>query len=476
MKKGLSFFVLALISAGVTLGTYKLFFEKPVIITEKPESPATFVETSHNANPLFAAETTDFTEAAEKTVDAVVHVKNTAVKTYVDPFEQFFYGSNKGRQYAQVGTGSGVIISPDGYIITNNHVVANATEILITLNNKREYQATMIGSDEALDIALVKIDTDEELPYITFADSDHVKLGEWVLAVGNPYNLTSTVTAGIVSAKGRDLGNQGRIESYIQTDAAVNPGNSGGALVNTRGELIGVNTAISSQTGSYVGYSFAVPSNIAKKVVEDLVEFGDTQRAYLGVRIVELNGENYKNLHADVSEGIYISKVIDQGAAAISGLQKDDIITKINQVKIRKYADLNGQLNAHRPGETLDVTVLRNGDEITLPVKLKNEFGKETYSETEFIDNVLGLQLGAMSERERNNWDINYGVKIDGIKNEAFSRNGINKGDMILSVDQQKLQSVDDLEQYLRKSKNKPYITLQILKTSGKVEYVSVSL
>jgi serine protease Do len=355
MKNIFSYGAIALLSAGITLGAYKMFLE-PKRFVEYAEDQNGFVKTSLNNNPLAAAENSDFTNAAEATVDAVVHVKNTAVQTYVDPFEQFFYGTNKGREYTQVGTGSGVIISPDGYIITNYHVVANATEISITLNNKKEYKAKLIGSDEAIDIALVKIEA-TDLPFITFADSDQVKLGEWVLAVGNPYNLTSTVTAGIVSAKGRDLGNNGRIESYIQTDAAVNPGNSGGALVNTRGELIGINTAISSQTGSYVGYSFAVPSNIAKKVVEDLVEFGNTQRAYLGIRFVELNALNAKELNTEVTEGIYINKIIEKGAASESALKINDIIVQINNVKIKKLADLNGQMNAHRPGDQIQVTV-----------------------------------------------------------------------------------------------------------------------
>lgn len=474
MKNIFSYTMIAVLSAGMTLGAYKMFFE-PKNYVELSESKNGFVQTAMpNAN-LFAAETTDFTQAAEKTVDAVVHVKNTSVQTIVDPFEQFFYGTNRGREFKQVGTGSGVIISPDGYIITNNHVVQNASEILITLNNKKEYKAKLIGSDEAIDIALVKIEA-QDLPYVTFADSDQVKLGEWVLAVGNPYNLTSTVTAGIVSAKGRDLGNQGRIESYIQTDAAVNPGNSGGALVNSRGELIGINTAISSQTGAYVGYSFAVPSNIAKKVVEDLVEFGNTQRAYLGIKFVELNGENFKELNSDVSEGIYINKVIAKGAAAEAGLKTNDIIVQINNVKIKKLADLNGQINAHRPGDTIEVTVIRNGKQQVIPVKLKNEFGKEEYTETEFIDNVLGMQLENATATAKKKFNINYGVAIKSINNPSFKRYGIEEGALILSVEREKVNTVAEVEQALRTNKNNPYVTLQILNTNGKVEYIAVTL
>ena len=473
MKNFINLLLIALLSAGLTLGVYKYFFEKQIVVQEQTEKDSFYVPTANNVTntKLYAAENTDFTSAAQETVDAVVHVKNTAIKTYVDPWEQILYGTNRGRQYTQVGTGSGVIISPDGYIITNYHVVANATEIQITLNNKQEYKAKLIGGDEAIDIALVKIEADG-LPYITFADSDQVKLGEWVLAVGNPYNLTSTVTAGIVSAKGRDLGNQNRIESYIQTDAAVNPGNSGGALVNTRGELVGINSAITSQTGSYIGYSFAVPSNIAKKVVEDLVEFGDVQRAYLGVKIIELNGENYKQLKADVSEGIYINSVVDNGAAKAAGLKNGDIIVKINGVKISKFSDLNGQLNAHRPGQTVDVTVLRNGNNLDIPVLLKNEFGNEIYNKTDYIDNVLGLDVSPLSTSDQKKWQINYGLKINSIKNRTFADNGIQKGDMILAVDKMKVNDVDDLEQYLKKSSSKDYVTIQILKSNGTVEYV----
>ncbi len=474
MKNIFSYGAIALLSAGITLGAYKMFLE-PKNFVEYAENGNGFVKTAFNNNPLIAAENSDFSNAAEATVDAVVHVKNTAVQTYVDPFEQFFYGTNKGREYTQVGTGSGVIISPDGYIITNYHVIANATEISITLNNKKEYKAKLIGSDEAIDIALVKIEA-TDLPFITFADSDQVKLGEWVLAVGNPYNLTSTVTAGIVSAKGRDLGNNGRIESYIQTDAAVNPGNSGGALVNTRGELIGINTAISSQTGSYVGYSFAVPSNIAKKVVEDLVEFGNTQRAYLGIRFVELNALNAKELNTEVTEGIYINKIIEKGAASESALKINDIIVQINNVKIKKLADLNGQMNAHRPGDQIQVTVLRNGTEQVIPVVLKNEFGKETYGATEFIDNVLGMELSELSSQQKKQYNITYGVSIVKLNNDSFKKYGINEGAVILAVERQKVSKVDDVEQYLRMYKDNPYVTLQILNTDNRVEYISISL
>ncbi|MGI9551333.1 MAG: trypsin-like peptidase domain-containing protein, partial [Aurantibacter sp.] len=270
MKKIGSMLLVALFAGAITLGAYKLFFEQTNIAVVADDNRASIVNTSLTPTSAKGSgiNEVDFTVAAENTVNAVVNVKNLTVSKSPNSFFDFFYGS-EGGQRPQVGTGSGVIISPDGYIVTNNHVIAKATQLKVTMNNNRTFDAEVIGSDPNTDIALLKIDVDGKLPYLAFGDSDNTKIGEWVLAVGNPFNLTSTVTAGIVSAKARDLG---RNQSFIQTDAAVNPGNSGGALVNTNGDLVGINTAISSQTGSYVGYSFAVPSNIAKKVVEDILE------------------------------------------------------------------------------------------------------------------------------------------------------------------------------------------------------------
>jgi len=273
MKKFSTLFLVSLLSGAVTLGAYKLLFDTNGYFSNHSTSGITTATNSYGKKIGLSADILDFTDAAEKTIHTVVHVKNVSRRTVSNPILEYFYGYKGGQSQEQIGTGSGVIISEDGYIVTNNHVIKDASEIEITLNNKKSYPAKLIGTDSKMDIALLKIDAKEKLPYTVFANSDSVKIGEWVLAVGNPYNLTSTVTAGIVSAKARDLDTSG-IQSFIQTDAAVNPGNSGGALVNTRGELIGVNTMISSMTGSYVGYSFAVPSNIARKIIEDLMEFG----------------------------------------------------------------------------------------------------------------------------------------------------------------------------------------------------------
>jgi Do/DeqQ family serine protease len=475
MKKVFSYLIIAFFSSVISLVGFYYFVNDSNQIIEAQESNFKTIKTNFVNSP-YEAESTDFTQAAKATVDAVVHVKNTSVKTYHNPIDEFFYGrGSSGHQYKRVGTGSGVIISADGYIITNNHVVAEATEIEITLNNKKMYKAKLIGADESNDIALVKID-DTDLPYISFADSDNVKIGEWVLAVGNPYNLTSTVTAGIISAKGRDLDGNNNIESYIQTDAAVNPGNSGGALVNTRGELVGINTAISSQTGSYVGYSFAVPSNIAKKVIEDLIEFGNVQKAFLGIQFVELDGQNSEKLDTSVSEGIYVTKVIEGGAAMEAGIKKDDIIIKMNQTEITKFSDLKGQLNALRPGEKIDITVLRDDDEKVFTVTLKNKFGNETYNETDYIDNILGLKLKEISEKQMKKYNIDFGVSIQKIDNKSFSRYGIKEGAIILAIERQKVHTVADVESLIQQHENSQYVTLQILNTNNKVEYISLKL
>ena len=362
MKKFFSFLSIAILGGIITLGGYKAFIEEPVVIEKSNEQPLQTFQTNFKS-PEFEANLstyapTSFTEAAEKTVHAVVHVKNTAIKSSINSWNDFFNGP---RKYEQVGTGSGVIISADGYIVTNNHVIDGATNLEITLNNQKKYEATLIGTDSKNDIALLKIEADDSLPYIPFSDSDNVRLGEWVLAVGNPYNLTSTVTAGIVSAKGRDLEGNGDItDSFIQTDAAVNPGNSGGALVNTRGELVGINTAITSKTGSFVGYSFAVPSNITKKIIDDILEFGSVQEAILGF---------VPDLSMDL-DGVKIGNLPDDSGAKIAGLRSGDIIKRVNNIKISKFSELSGQLKAKRPGEYVDITVERNGKQVTKKVKL----------------------------------------------------------------------------------------------------------
>ena len=464
MKKILGFLMLSAIGGALTLAGYKLFFEQPQVVIEQVTATPNLVTTNYSGNSAtIAMENTNFTVAAEKSLNAVVHVKNTSYKTVRDPFAEFFYGEGSGsKKYSQIGTGSGVIISSDGYIVTNNHVINRAEQIEITLNNKKVYTAELIGADPTNDIALVKIDADE-LPYITFGDSDNVKIGEWVLAVGNPYNLTSTVTAGIISAKGRDLqGNNGVVDSFIQTDAAVNPGNSGGALVNTNGDLVGINTAISSQTGAFVGYSFAVPSNIAKKVIEDLMEFGNVQSAVLGIRGGELNNDVAEQLEVDFTEGFYISEVVSGSGAEKGGLQRDDIIIKLDNVAISTYADLTGFIRTKRPNDTVYVTYLRDGEERTTNVTL-------TKIETTRV-NSLGLELRNLDSGELKRLKLENGVEITDISNRELEYYGVEKGFVITEINNKKMRTVEDVTNMINSKGTGEVLRMEIMNKNGEIE------
>ena len=334
--------------------------------------PKISIPANFNSNKILKSSLPDLTFAANKSIDAVVHVKNTSIVKDSDSWAlQFFYGDDSRKK---VGTGSGVIISPDGYIITNYHVIENSTEVIVTTNDNREYEAEIIGFDEVNDIAVLKIDTDSNLDYIFFGDSDSTLIGEWVLAVGNPYNLNSTVTAGIISSKSRDLNEfDQKNQSFIQTDAAVNFGNSGGALVNIQGELIGINTLIQSMTGGYVGYSFAVPSNTVRKIFEDILEYGDVQKGLLGVRGVALRSSYSKQLKIDETEGFYIDVIEPGYGADNAGLQKGDIIKSVDDVKINRFSDLSGYLSSKRPGDEVIVKYIRDKKLITASVTLKKD-------------------------------------------------------------------------------------------------------
>jgi len=334
--------------------------------------PNISIPANFNSNKILKSSLPDLTFAANKSIDAVVHVKNTSIVKDSDSWAlQFFYGDDSRKK---VGTGSGVIISPDGYIITNYHVIENSTEVIVTTNDNREYETEIIGFDEVNDIAVLKIDTDSNLDYIFFGDSDSTLIGEWVLAVGNPYNLNSTVTAGIISSKSRDLNEfDQKNQSFIQTDAAVNFGNSGGALVNIQGELIGINTLIQSMTGGYVGYSFAVPSNTVRKIFEDILEYGDVQKGLLGVRGVALRSSYSKQLKIDETEGFYIDVIEPGFGADNAGLQKGDIIKSVDDVKINRFSDLSGYLSSKRPGDKVSVKYIRDKQLITVSVTLKKD-------------------------------------------------------------------------------------------------------
>lgn len=461
MKKFSTLFMVSLLSGVVTLGSYKLLFDTNGYFSNDKNSGVTMASDSYGKKVGLSSEVLDFTEAAEKTIHTVVHVKNVSRRTITNPILEYFYGYKGGQSQEQVGTGSGVIISEDGYIVTNNHVIKDASEIEITLNNKKSYQAKLIGTDSKMDIALLKIDANEKLPYTVFANSDSVKIGEWVLAVGNPYNLTSTVTAGIVSAKARDLDTSG-IQSFIQTDAAVNPGNSGGALVNTRGELIGINTMISSMTGSYVGYSFAVPSNIARKIIEDLMEFGNVQRGILGVEGGELNSISSKELGITQTQGFYINKVTKNSGAEKSGLEKGDVIIKLDEQNVATFADLSGYINTKRPNDKVQVTYIRDGKTRVVPVVLsKNEF---------FNAEFKGIELENIEAADKKKFKIDYGVRIKSISSQNLKQYEDELiGNIILSIDNVKATDVETVSKLLSKKEDSQTVRIEMINKNGEI-------
>ena len=401
----------------------------------------------------------DFTQAAEHTVSTVVHVKTSYqnqnnFQSY-DPF-QFFWGQPMPQQQQQQqSSGSGVILSADGYIVTNNHVVENVQEIEVTLDDKRTYKAEIIGTDPSTDLALLKIN-EKGLNYAAYGNSDNVKVGEWVLAVGNPFNLTSTVTAGIVSAKARNihiLPNQKfPIESFIQTDAAVNPGNSGGALVNTQGQLIGINAAIASNTGSYSGYSFAIPVSIVKKVVDDLLEFGKVQRGFIGVSIKDIDADFAKEKSIKKLDGVYVDGLTNEGAAQTAGIKVGDIITKINGTVIKTSPALQEQVGRYRPGDKISVTILRNDAEKIIEVVLKNKEGNTSIIINE-IGNTLGATLENASDDELNKLGIEAGVKIKELQTGKLKASGAREGFIITSIDNTPMKTVSDVTNYLKEKK-----------------------
>ena len=424
---------------------------------------------------------TDFTAAAESTINGVVSIKSYATPRqrygqrsygggddfFSDPFFDFFFGNpgqgqrrQQPRQQEQpsdpeeaqqpLGMGSGVIVSPDGYIITNNHVIDGAERLEVTLNDNRQFNATVIGTDPTTDLALIKIDT-ENLPVIPIGDSDNLQIGEWVLAVGNPFGLTSTVTAGIVSAKARSISSvshtrQMGIESYIQTDAAVNPGNSGGALVNLAGELVGINTAIYSQTGSYAGYSFAIPTSIVAKVMTDIKQYGSVQRAVLGVMFSELTPKlaKEKGITA-VSEGLYVQQVVDRSSAKEAGIQEGDVITGVNGVVTRNSAHLQEQLAKYRPGDKITITYIRDNKEHTAKVTLLNNQGSTKITSAASLTD-LGCAFRKPADETLRQLGISGGLQVTGLKDGKFKDAGIKDGFIITDINNVRVKSADDVE------------------------------
>jgi len=439
-------FLLVIVGAFVAVWTYSNFFDKPEVITVKDEQAARYIDYPADSQQQLP----DLTFAAEKSIHTVVHIATQSVRTGQwssgNPFLDEFFGFQKSQPQISQGFGSGVILSKDGYIVTNNHVIENAQNIKVILNDKREFEARLVGTDPSTDIALLKIDA-KDLAFLTYGNSENLKLGEWVLAVGNPFNLTSTVTAGIVSARARNLGiNQdaASIESFIQTDAAVNPGNSGGALVNQQGNLVGINTAIASRTGSYTGYSFAVPVTIVKKVVEDLKEFGEVQRALLGVNIGDVNADLAEKLELDKVEGVYVGGVTDNSAAKEAGIKEGDVIIFVEGEKTKTSAELQEKISQYRPGDDVKVIVLRDNEKKQFTVTLRNRHG-----DTEIVrDNitVLGAEFESVSESVKQDLEINHGIMISNLKKGKLKDAGLEKGFIITSVNKKPIYEVSDFK------------------------------
>ena len=391
----------------------------------------------------------DFTSAAEIGRDAVVHIKTEYYNQGEDPVYNFFFGK-PGMSTPIHGSGSGVIISKNGYIVTNNHVIDKATNIEVTLNNKNEYKAKVIGRDPSTDIALLKINADS-LHTLAFGNSDNLKVGQWVLAIGNPFNLTSTVTAGIVSAKARNISILDRryaIESFIQTDAAVNPGNSGGALINTEGQLVGINTAIASPTGSFAGYSFAIPVSIVQKVVKDLMEYGQVQRAYLGAKIAEIDDRVAKAYNLPNNKGIFISSVTPDGAANAAGLKEGDVILKFNGTDVNELPKLLEFIGTHRPGDKVEITYRRNNRIKTVQVILKNGEGGTNQILHETTD-VFGASFEDLTNKELSNYGLNFGVRVSDVVNGKFMSVGIRPGFIIIRINEKPVKNTKDLKNIL---------------------------
>jgi len=460
MKRIIGIFVIALFGAVSGSGLTKLFDAKPATTTISGSQPVQFTNF-----PEHIIQNPNFVSASALATPAVVHIKTkvnpktSQGKTQEDDIRSFFGRPDLffGPQGPQTGSGSGVIITSDGYIITNNHVINGADEIEVILNDKRSFSGTVVGTDPSTDIALVKI-TAENLPVLQYGNSDNVQVGEWVLAVGNPFNLTSTVTAGIVSAKARSVGILGggsSMEAFIQTDAAVNPGNSGGALVNVQGELVGINTAIATSNGSYQGYSFAVPVNIARKVVEDIKSYGTVQRAFLGVQIMEVNAELVSKEELKVNEGVYVADFLDNSAGAAAGLKKGDVIVQIDNNRVKSTPELMEIIGRKRPGDKVDVLVNRKGKQELLAVTLRSSDGTTSVVKKAKPDfaSLLGGELETASTKELEGLKLEGGVKVKKLTAGKLRDTGIREGFIITKIDRTPVLDTKDLYKVLEDKK-----------------------
>jgi serine protease Do len=458
-KRILGILIIAIIGGVVALGISKIFTPENAPQSFQEHQNAKFTL----ADKLADAPQIDFVSVAEVSTPAVVHIKSTisssgSAQEFRSPFDDFFnnpmFPQDRG---PQIATGSGVIIMKNGFIVTNNHVVDGASKVEVILDDKRTFVAEVMGTDPETDLALLKVEEDN-LPYLNMGNSDELKVGEWVVAVGNPFNLTSTVTAGIVSAKGRNInllrqkGGDYAIENFIQTDAAVNPGNSGGALVNTKGELIGINTAIASQTGSYSGYSFAIPINLAKKIIKDLSDYGEVKRAILGVRIQDITQELADEHELKNLDGVYIPSVSEDGAADKAGIKEGDVIIKINEDKVNKSSELQEQISKYHPGDKVDVTVMRDGKEREITATLLSKDGSnEITTEVKREDRkVLGAEIENISRDERISLGIRNGVRISKLGSGELKRKGIPLGFIITKIDKTPMYTTQDVEKALQ--------------------------
>ena len=454
MKKILPLTISAFLGAILSLVLFNYTNKTSSLKMEISTPPTPLSEVNYNVlstnEPL-----SDFNLAAEKTIHAVVHVKNIKEGTPNKIFE-YFYGYQY-KSTPQLGSGSGVIISPDGYIVTNHHVIDKATELSVTLNNNSTYKAKIIGSDSNTDIALLKIETEEPLPYLSFGDSDMAKIGEWVLAVGNPFNLTSTVTAGIISAKARELGKN---QSFIQTDAAVNPGNSGGALVNTRGDLIGINTAISTNSGSYMGYSFAVPSNIANKVVGDIMEYGAVKTAVLGISAITSKEVLNEEYGVEDLEGVYISSVEEASAAEKAGLKEGDIIKQIDYLKIRKFSDLTGYLSSKRPYDQVELSISREGERIKKQVTLLEK--------QSLMLPKIGFTVKNLSKEDEEIFKTKKGVKIINVPPQYKNYGLIGK--VVTAIDDQEVKNIETAQKLFDQINRYQRTSMSMINEAGERE------
>jgi len=457
--------VISLLSAFLAIIIYANFYEKELQKTSDPgvqkQRALELLNDSNQVNypqiPVNSSgEIFDFTTAAKNSVNAVVHVTskyNLRNDSYGNPIYKFFFGEQYSRQPA-VSFGSGVIVTDDGYIVTNNHVIEQSDEIQVVLNDRRTYTAELVGSDPGTDLALLKIDG-KDLPFIAMGNSDDIKIGEWVLAVGNPFNLTSTVTAGIVSAKARNINilqdQRYPIESYIQTDAAVNKGNSGGALVNMNSELVGINSAILSPSGAYSGYSFAIPVNIVRKVVSDIIKYGEVQRAVLGVEIRDVNKELVEKYNLDKIEGVFIEGVTEEGAAKEAGLRKGDVILRIDDAKINSIAELTAQIGKYRPGEKVNIIIKRDKKKKQIDVVLRNMYGTTKIVKADEYLAILGANFQRIDNSDKRRLGIEVGVKVVDIEDDgALGKSGVKEGFVITSIQGEKIAHIDDIKRVIR--------------------------